>query len=296
MQESYLKAPAILFGHPANFGATHRAANPVAAPAFHQHNLAFRTGKGFSTGHQSIDHFFGPLGIFVGFGFLGHLVLVLLAVNSFMNSLTGEAVGVAADRTAEDVDIVVDDAPAGAVGRLTVKGVLHLFFGQSHGTSQMLFVRRRRYNSFDFPFLQRTVASVVIVAVRAAHCSLVAQFDDVSQAILAKAVQTIAQNDSDSDWHFHEADAAVKSLRIGHGVALFEMQQFLIGLVEQCSFSRSGFRTIRWSRCGKSFRQRTGSGTHLAARSRPRVQQGARRTDPTCARLSLFRYPPSVGR
>ena len=48
--------------------------------------------------------------------------------------------------------------------------------------------------SFDFPFLQRTVASVVIVAVRAAHCSLVAQFDDVSQAIPVEKSQLFVKN------------------------------------------------------------------------------------------------------
>jgi len=148
-----LRSPTVLSGDPADFGATHRASNPIAAPSFHQHDLALRTGKRLSAGHQSINHFFGPLGIFVRFGSLHNLVLVLLTIDSFMNSLAGETVALTTHRTTEDVDVVVYDAPASAIGRLTVKGIAHLLLGQSHRTSQMLFVDRRRYNSFDFTVL-----------------------------------------------------------------------------------------------------------------------------------------------
>lgn len=54
--------------------------------------------------------------------------------------LAGEAIGVPANGAAESVDVVFDDAPAGAVWSLTVKCVLHLLLCQFHGTGQVLFV------------------------------------------------------------------------------------------------------------------------------------------------------------
>jgi hypothetical protein len=59
-----------------------------------------------------------------------------------VNGLAGEAVALATDWAAEDVDVVgLDDGPARAVGRLAVERVGHRLFGQPHRTLQMFLVQ-----------------------------------------------------------------------------------------------------------------------------------------------------------
>ena len=50
------------------------------------------------------------------------------------------------DWTAEDVDVIIDDAPASTISRLTVKGIAHLLLGKPHRTSQMFFINKCRYD------------------------------------------------------------------------------------------------------------------------------------------------------
>lgn len=56
--------------------------------------------------------------------------------------LTREAIRLLADWALENVDIVLDDGPAGAVGRLAVERVLRALLGQAHRAGEVLFVHR----------------------------------------------------------------------------------------------------------------------------------------------------------
>ena len=92
-----------------------------------------------------VDHQFGLLCVLVGLCVLDHTVLVLFAVDALVNGLAREAVDVTAHGAPEVVDVVLDDAPAAAVGRLAVKGVLHLLLGQLHRPGQVLLVDLRQH-------------------------------------------------------------------------------------------------------------------------------------------------------
>ena len=73
-----------------------------------------------------INHFFGPFDVVVRLCGVVDPVLEFLAIGEIVvNGLAGQAVGPSADRTTEDVDVVLDDGPSGAVGRLAVESVGH---------------------------------------------------------------------------------------------------------------------------------------------------------------------------
>ncbi len=92
-----------------------------------------------------LDHELGLFGVLVGGGVAGDAVLVLAAVVALVDGLARQAVGAPAHRTPEDVDVVVDDAPARTVGRLAVEGVLHALLGQFHRPAQVALVHLGRH-------------------------------------------------------------------------------------------------------------------------------------------------------
>ena len=92
-----------------------------------------------------IDHVFGASRIVIRLSALGHPILIFFTVDTLVNSLTGQAIGLPAHGTTEDVDIVIaHHSPSSAIGRLAVDGpFLHRFLRQSDGTGQMPFKHLR---------------------------------------------------------------------------------------------------------------------------------------------------------
>ena len=63
-----------------------------------------------------VNHLFGPFGVVVRLCGVVDPVLEFLAIGEIVvNGLAGQAVGPSADRTAEDVDVVLNDGPSTAV-------------------------------------------------------------------------------------------------------------------------------------------------------------------------------------
>lgn len=86
-----------------------------------------------------INHFFGSPSVLVCLCALRHPILIFFAIDSLMNCLTGETIGLSTHGATEHVDIVVaDDGPTCAVSGLTVNGsFLHRLLSKAHRTGQM---------------------------------------------------------------------------------------------------------------------------------------------------------------
>lgn len=121
---SSLWSPSGLFSHPADLGLTHQTTDPVTAVFLLYDHLTFGTVHRLAVCQELIQHLCGLPGCVVILRSYTEVVLVLLAVHSLVNSLAEDAVSLIADVTREFVDVIFEDAPAGAVGRFAVVTVL----------------------------------------------------------------------------------------------------------------------------------------------------------------------------
>lgn len=119
-----LWSPSGLFSHPADLGLTHQTRDPVTAVFLLDDHLTFWTVHRLAVLKELIQHLRGLPGCVVILRSYTQVVLVLLAVHSLVNSLAEEAVRLIADVTRELIDVIFEDAPAGAVGRFAVVTVL----------------------------------------------------------------------------------------------------------------------------------------------------------------------------
>jgi hypothetical protein len=80
------------------------------------------------------QHILSSFGCFIVFSHALQVVLILLTVHSLVVGLAEDAVGLAANRALELVDLVLVDTPPSAVGSLAVETVGQSTLGLGHDT------------------------------------------------------------------------------------------------------------------------------------------------------------------
>merc|ERR1712223_1889809 len=216
------RAPSELFCYPADLCPAVGAPHPVTAPLFQKQDLTAWAVECFSLLDKILNPFFCLFRVLI-LRISEHILLVLLAVHPIVHSLTGDTVGSLTKRALEDVHVVLNHRPAGAVRCLAMEGILNIRLRLLDRLLLVLLQHGRGDQSLDLPLQHLHVARVVLVLERAFHLRSVRMLDCCGQTKLAECVETFSQNHPVTRFRFKEADGALKGFSVRNDVKVLQL-------------------------------------------------------------------------